>query len=393
MVKTSKPNVCHLLLSGTLVLLMILNLIASYPLEEGSSCDLKQEELTGSGAGAGTCVVVKQCPPVIKSLKARRSHDFARCGFRGTLEIVCCPNDVILSEDDKDKLKATPKPTTTSTTMTTSKAEVRGPSIRKSVQVCEDLLERFKEQPISLHIAGGEDADPGEFSHMCALGYDNDGEPKIAYNCGGTLISERYVLTAAHCIISQSMGAPVRVRMGMTDLRTTDGEEVAIANITVHPEYQRKNKRNDLALIELERGVTFTNSLHPACLYTKPDNPKGLIVTGWGHLETAGRTSPVLQKGILSPVEVSDCNESYSRAPQISVTIQADQVCAISTSGKTDACQGDSGGPIQILSPASNVYFVVGVTSFGRGCGGTFPGVYARVYSYIDWIEKIVWPK
>lgn len=153
-------------------------------------------------------------------------------------------------------------------------------------QVCEDLLERFKEQPISLHIAGGEDADPGEFSHMCALGYDTDGEPKIAYNCGGTLISERYVLTAAHCIISQSMGAPVRVRMGMTDLRTTDGEEVAIANITVHPEYQRKNKRNDLALIELERGVTFTNSLHPACLYTKPDNPKGLIVTGWGHLET-----------------------------------------------------------------------------------------------------------
>jgi serine protease immune response integrator len=68
------------------------------------------------------------------------------------------------------------------------------------------------------------------------------------------------------------------------------------------------------------------------------------------------------------------------------------QLCAGDPSGKSDACQGDSGGPLQAKF-ANNVYYIVGITSFGRGCAyKNTPGVYTRVASFLDWIESVVWP-
>lgn len=72
--------------------------------------------------------------------------------------------------------------------------------------------------------------------------------------------------------------------------------------------------------------------------------------------------------------------------------ISDSQYCAYDPDGEKDSCQGDSGGPLQIVLPKTETAKVVGIVSFGMGCGIGLPGVYTRVASYVDWIESIVWP-
>ncbi|CAH0730893.1 unnamed protein product, partial [Brenthis ino] len=253
-------------------------------------------------------------------------------------------------------------------------------------------------------IVGGENANQGEFPHMAAIGWI-DFDDNYAFQCGGSLISSRFVLTAGHCIRNPRMKdpKPAIVRLGDQNLdpKVRDGAnpvDVAIKTVHKHPGYKSPGKYNDIALLELKVDVDFSADIRPACLWNKPDfsGYTKAIATGWGVNDTVKKeTTNELQKVLLSLLENDDCDvllqDTQNR--HWSGFIES-QMCAGELRGGKDTCQGDSGSPLQVASKGNKcIFHVIGITSFGRRCAESGkPAVYTRVSSYLDWIESVVWP-
>uniref|UniRef100_A0A2A4JQ23 trypsin n=1 Tax=Heliothis virescens TaxID=7102 RepID=A0A2A4JQ23_HELVI len=253
-------------------------------------------------------------------------------------------------------------------------------------------------------IVGGENANPGEFPHMAAIGWADFGG-SYKFSCGGSLISPRFVLTAGHCIRDPNAQnpEPVIVRLGdqNIDNNVYDGAnpvDVAIRTIHKYPDYNPPRVYNDLALLELVTDVKFRSAIRPACLWTRPDlnGISKAIATGWGVVDTRTKqTAKELQKVSLSILDNTFCNNTLALFFNRNWHgFEPTQLCAGELRGGKDTCQGDSGSPLQIASKENSCIFrIVGVTSFGRNCAEQGkPAVYTRVASYIDWIESVVWP-
>jgi transmembrane serine protease 3 len=255
-------------------------------------------------------------------------------------------------------------------------------------------------------IVGGQTTKTGEFSHMAAIGYGDFNE--IMFACGGSLISEKFVLTAAHCLGRKS-NPPVLVRLGDQNLKSEDdgaqSQEFRVKRLIKHENYSRKANYDNIGLIELDGEVRFTKFVRPACLWQEMQIPsKTAIATGWGLLEYAGSPSDELQKLSLTLMQNRDCQLYFTEFIKNSEKLKrgivdghlcAGAIVAGTLAGGKDTCQGDSGGPLQItLEDNPCVHYVVGLTSFtGAGCGiENSPGIYTRVSEYIDWIESKVWP-
>ncbi|XP_045501276.1 serine protease snake-like [Colias croceus] len=260
-------------------------------------------------------------------------------------------------------------------------------------------------------IFGGRPAAPAEFPHMGAIGWRGNGQTKWVFKCGGSLISEKYVLTAAHCTWLSLMyhqdvvsNTPEVVRLGVENIEEDDfrinGDPVdmTIKRIITHPRYKSPKKYYDIALIELVDKVKFAHNIHPACLWSKPPSQylgQEGILSGWGVTED-GKQATVLQTAIVDMLKYSECSpvlrNSWNRNWH---GFAKHQLCAGKLSGKVDSCQGDSGGPLQIkidTGTNSSMNSVVGITSFGIKCGQKDkPGIYTKVSSFLNWIEKTVW--
>lgn len=139
---------------------------------------------------------------------------------------------------------------------------------------------------------GGEQARRGEFPHQALLGYPGETDPgKIEFNCGGSLISKRFVLTAAHCA---NRGNPTVVRLGELDLVIDDDEQVDfdVEEFIKYPEYSARRAYHDIALVKMEQDVYFTKMLRPACLWTGSNlNTSTALATGFGKTEFSKITS------------------------------------------------------------------------------------------------------
>lgn len=248
---------------------------------------------------------------------------------------------------------------------------------------------------VSELIIGGKEAIPREFPHMALLGIEKDS--KIEWMCGGTLISEDFVMTAGHCIVD---GLNL-IRLGDLNLnKTTEDaqpENYRIEEIILHPEYNRSIaetfRYNDIALIKLNSTVKFNPYIRPACLSNIPEIPDKLIATGWGKTGFLGSNSNILLKVQLEPFTIGECNKIFSNQSGLAVGIKDTQICAGSRFDSSDTCSGDSGGPLQTIhSDLYCMYSVFGITSVGFACGTkNVPAIYTNVYSYIKWIEDVVW--
>lgn len=242
-------------------------------------------------------------------------------------------------------------------------------------------------------IVGGEAAKRNEFPHQALLGWrQEDGPSEYKFDCGGSLISERFVLTAAHCF---KESYPDIVRLGEHNLNDTSDNQVdfEIESFERHPLHKHSFAYHDIALIKLAENVRFSKAIRPACLWTGLKfNVSSVIATGYGLLENAGNKSDVLRKVMLDLLDVQECEELYIDR-RFKDGIKDGQLCIGSTRGGKDTCQGDSGGPIQVITePKGCTYHVIAVTSTGSACGiGRSPSIYTQVASYIDWIEEVVW--
>ncbi|KAM4618540.1 ovochymase-2 [Polymixia lowei] len=260
----------------------------------------------------------------------------------------------------------------------------------------------------SLRVVGGTEAAYG--SHPWLVSLRNKG----AHFCGGSVLSDRWILTAAHCFVSFSKDflSGVRVMVGEFDRTVHDEEEqiFLIKNISVHEKYQHALPMSyDIALLELHDPIRLGARVQPVCLPLPSGNvpPKtSCIVGGWGRMRERGRLPAVLREVQLELVEPARCKHVLQTVrtslqnpdqPRSALTV----LCAGPERGGKDACQGDSGGPLVCPAPGGGRWLALGVTSWGKGCGRSWgnnrsrppsrrgsPGVFTDVSLLLPWIKN-----
>ncbi|KAI5631164.1 trypsin domain-containing protein [Phthorimaea operculella] len=288
----------------------------------------------------------------------------------------------------------------TPTTTTTRPPQVPA----ENCPVCQCGIARTRRR-----IVGGYETKKLEFPWMAVLMYNG------RFYCGGSLINDLYVLTAAHCTSGfRKERITVRFlehdRSTANDTKTVDRKVEAIIR---HLRYNPGTYDNDIALLKLDQRVDLSSALkksslregeeggeggaggsteeddvgvRPVCLASPGlsySNFSG-VVTGWGTTEEGGSVANTLQEVYVPIISNAECRKTGYKQ-----RITDNMLCAGEPEGGRDACQGDSGGPLHILNSTTNQYQEVGVVSWGEGCARPDrPGVYTRVNRYMTWLKS-----
>lgn len=237
-------------------------------------------------------------------------------------------------------------------------------------------------------IVGGSEAQPEAWPWQIAVL-----NRKKQLICGGTLISSEFVLTAAHCVTSNL--SIVAGEYNLADRDSEDRQERFVARVFRHPQYNKRNVDNDIALLKLDQPLQLTTKVWPACLPSQGEELEpqtNATILGWGvtlYLSQPNGKPQVerddmLREARVPVVEFDECKQSYGDN-----LATHHVVCAGYKEGQIDSCAGDSGGPL--LVERDNRWHVYGVTSFGDECGkeGKY-GIYSKTSAYINWINRIV---
>ncbi|XP_070507822.1 transmembrane protease serine 9-like [Chironomus tepperi] len=227
-------------------------------------------------------------------------------------------------------------------------------------------------------IVGGEPTDISIIPHQVKLFITEAGG---TYGCGGSILNTNTILTAAHCTVGAIGPSGVKVIAGYTQYNL--GPQRDVIAIYNH-QYDDVTKLNDIAILKLAQHLIYSHYIRPVNLPSREHAllPGTILTTsGWGKLSSGGSSPEILQSVHVPVVSNAACNAIYD------VTIQNQHLCA-GEYGR-DSCQGDSGGPLTQFVGESRA-LLVGVVSFGTGCGGDHPGVYARVSYFLDWIEPLM---
>ena len=271
----------------------------------------------------------------------------------------------------------------------------------------------------NLRVVGGTAAQEGAWPWQVLVvvpALTSDGK-QTAMMCGGSVIAQRWVLTAAHCSQNLDASRPIVVaeqqsRVVTRALGDIDSKSVHRgAKLTIHPQYKYSRTRpetdtheNDIALLRLNENVR-SRAVVPLLSGDRvlEGPPVKAVVTGWGRMReldasgndpTTGQrvrpeeVEPERLMEVKIPLVATDaCKAAYQGAPGV---IDGRNLCAGVPEGGKDSCQGDSGGPL-VTQAANGRWVQIGVVSWGAGCGRQgFPGIYTRVSAFADWIRQNV---
>ncbi|XP_064272789.1 acrosin-like isoform X2 [Passer domesticus] len=236
-------------------------------------------------------------------------------------------------------------------------------------------------------VVGGKSAESGAWPWLVSIQ-----DPSVSgtgHLCGGSLISTQWVLTAAHCFTESRNLSDMRVLIGATKLtKPGPGAEVRlIKRLLIHKDYSPADQSNDIALLELNQPVQCSSYIQLVCVPNATLNVAQLencYVAGWGATTARSQqSSDVLQEAKVHLINVEVCNSSEWYQGDV----HTHNLCAGYPEGGIDTCQGDSGGPLMCRDNSADFFWVVGVTSWGRGCArAKRPGIYTSVQHFYDWI-------
>ncbi|XP_069992946.1 trypsin-1-like [Penaeus vannamei] len=236
----------------------------------------------------------------------------------------------------------------------------------------------------STKIVNGAVASVGEYPYQVGV------LPTIAgleYRCGGSIIKERWILTAAHCFYdnSNNKATSVDIIYGTIYINGIGGTRVTASRFIDHPGYDSSTKANDIALVELPQPLNYATDakIQPICLGLEEDIPFGgkAVASGWGDLSFEGSSPDVLQEVELDIITIDECQQRDSLPPDTNSV-----VCALTLN--KDTCQGDSGGPL-VAKLCDGTWAQIGIVSYGFQCAVPGkPGVYTRVSAFASWISE-----
>ncbi|KAL4866240.1 hypothetical protein BDV12DRAFT_199305 [Aspergillus spectabilis] len=197
--------------------------------------------------------------------------------------------------------------------------------------------------------------------------------------CGGSIISNQYVVTAAHCTDGASASS-LSIRAGSSSA-SSGGTVVQVSAIAQNPDYDAASTNNDISVLTLAEELTFGSGIAAVDLATADPSAGSIATTsGWGALSEGGSVSSTLQYVDIPIVSNSECSSAYSGFNEITDAM----ICAGEEEGGEDACQGDSGGPLVADGT------LVGVVSWGNGCARPgYPGVYSSVAYLRDFVTSV----
>ncbi|XP_048658684.1 transmembrane protease serine 12 [Marmota marmota marmota] len=263
-------------------------------------------------------------------------------------------------------------------------------------------------------IVGGSDAQDGAWPWIVSLQIRYG--RFLAHICAGSLVKDRWVLTAAHCTRDARDPLQWRAVMGTNTVNMSQAytKRIKVKAISIHPDFIMETYENDIALFYLKKPVMFNDYIQPICLpfdvFQNLDENTKCFISGWGRTKeevgqnaffvvvvyfyvvlsnesgashVLGNGTNTLQEAEVHYISRTICNSEWSYRGVIPNT----SFCAGDENGSFDTCRGDSGGPLMCYLPEHKQFFVMGITSYGHGCGRKhFPGVYSGPSFFQKWL-------
>jgi len=217
-------------------------------------------------------------------------------------------------------------------------------------------------------IVGGEDA-------LDRVPYQISMRNRGSHSCGGSIIAPRWIVTAAHCIISANV-RDLQIYVG-SNRRSSGGTSYDVVRKITHERYNSPNYHNDIGLLQTALEIQFNENVQPIKLRQAyvPDKAFPIRLTGWGRLSAGGAIPEVLQSLLVQHIDYDECKRLHGGSNDVGVG----HLCTFTRSGE-GACNGDSGGPLVHEGE------LVALVNWGIPCGRGYPDAHARISTYYDWV-------